>query len=241
MSHTPAPWYAKRKTQGDYEHLYICHDDPMLSCIVADLHSPTLKAADGTVTTNARKRDDAALICAAPDLLGKLDELAGWARDHDAGEAGRAAADALARLVEGADKAMAAARGDTSIRLPGQWTVERKVQSDYEHLYVCEETPTVARIVADLHCPVSKHADGRVTTRLDKLSNASLIANAPCLAAALEAIVDWACEHTGPRDPGSPHDLLVAARDLLALARGRVAVEGAVEMGADDLRAIGLM
>jgi hypothetical protein len=39
--------------------------------------------------------------------------------------------------------------------------------------------------------------------------------------AALQALVDWAREHTSPRDPKSPHHLLVAACLAIAKAEGR--------------------
>jgi hypothetical protein len=37
--------------------------------------------------------------------------------------------------------------------------------------------------------------------------------------AALEALLAWGCEHTSPRDPNSPHELLVAAREAVDAAK----------------------
>jgi hypothetical protein len=39
--------------------------------------------------------------------------------------------------------------------------------------------------------------------------------------AALEALLDWCREHTGPTQPDSPHALLVAAHEALASAELR--------------------
>jgi len=41
---------------------------------------------------------------------------------------------------------------------------------------------------------------------------------------ALDALTEWGCTHTGPRDANSPHALLIAARRALDNHRGRVAV-----------------
>jgi hypothetical protein len=41
------------------------------------------------------------------------------------------------------------------------------------------------------------------------------------LLVALPALVDWAREHTSPRDPNSPHHLLVAACPAIANAEGQ--------------------
>ncbi|TJW14409.1 MAG: hypothetical protein E5W82_10560 [Mesorhizobium sp.] len=41
------------------------------------------------------------------------------------------------------------------------------------------------------------------------------------LLAALKSLRDWGREHTSPRDPNSPHILLVAASDAIAKAEGR--------------------
>ena len=49
-------------------------------------------------------------------------------------------------------------------------------------------------------------------------ANARLIAAAPELLAALEALTEWGCTHTSPRDANSPHDFLVAARAAIAKA-----------------------
>jgi len=49
-------------------------------------------------------------------------------------------------------------------------------------------------------------------------ANARLIAAAPDLLAALEALTDWGREHTSPRDDNSPHLLLIAAMEAIAKA-----------------------
>lgn len=51
-------------------------------------------------------------------------------------------------------------------------------------------------------------------------ANARLIAAAPELLAALEALKEWGCTYTGPRDANSPHALLIAAHHAIAKARG---------------------
>ena len=52
------------------------------------------------------------------------------------------------------------------------------------------------------------------------IANAHLIASAPDLLAALEALLDWGREHTSPTQPNSPHNLLVAACAAIAKAKG---------------------
>jgi hypothetical protein len=49
-------------------------------------------------------------------------------------------------------------------------------------------------------------------------ANARLIAAAPELAQALKALTKWGRDTTSPRDPNSPHALLVAAVDALQKA-----------------------
>jgi hypothetical protein len=41
---------------------------------------------------------------------------------------------------------------------------------------------------------------------------------APDLLTALQALLAWGREHTSPRDPNSPHALLVAAQEAIAKA-----------------------
>jgi len=50
--------------------------------------------------------------------------------------------------------------------------------------------------------------------------HARLLAAAPALAAALRALVEWGRTYTGPRDPHSPHTLLIAGVAALALVDG---------------------
>jgi hypothetical protein len=51
--------------------------------------------------------------------------------------------------------------------------------------------------------------------------HARLIAAAPDLLAALQALTDWGRDHTSPKDPNSPHALLVAARAAIARATSK--------------------
>ena len=44
----------------------------------------------------------------------------------------------------------------------------------------------------------------------------ALFAAAPDLLTALEALTEWGCTHTSPRDANSPHELLIAARAAIA-------------------------
>lgn len=41
--------------------------------------------------------------------------------------------------------------------------------------------------------------------------------------AALVALTEWGCTHTSPRDPNSPHELLVQAREAIARYTGGAA------------------
>lgn len=94
---------------------------------------------------------------------------------------------------------------------PGPWEVaqyagdvtmiENRVPTGYGYLLT-----QVARIL-----PVSESAE----------ENARLIAAAPDLLAALQALTDWGRDHTSPKDPNSPHALLVAARAAIARATGK--------------------
>lgn len=51
-------------------------------------------------------------------------------------------------------------------------------------------------------------------------ANARLIEAAPDLAHTLRALLDWAREHTSPRDDNSPHLLLIDAAAVLAKVDG---------------------
>lgn len=43
------------------------------------------------------------------------------------------------------------------------------------------------------------------------------------LLAALEALTEWGCAYTSPREPNSPHQLLITARAAIARAgKGRI-------------------
>ena len=54
-----------------------------------------------------------------------------------------------------------------------------------------------------------------------ELGNAQLAAASKELHAALLALTEWGCTYTGPQDPNSPHELLIAARRAIAKAEGR--------------------
>jgi len=65
----------------------------------------------------------------------------------------------------------------------------------------------------------TEFAPSYIGEALDK--DAALIAAAPDLLAALQALTDWGRDHTSPKDPNSPHALLVAASAAIARATGR--------------------
>jgi hypothetical protein len=66
--------------------------------------------------------------------------------------------------------------------------------------------------------------DGVIATLgpVDQDGNGALIEAAPRLLAALEALTEWAREHTSPRDENSPHALLIEAVAAISQARGGV-------------------
>jgi hypothetical protein len=68
------------------------------------------------------------------------------------------------------------------------------------------------KIIAQVHNPGSKKTDYPLE------ANRDLMAAAPELLAALEALTDWGREHTSPRDDNSPHLLLIAAMEALTKA-----------------------
>ena len=70
--------------------------------------------------------------------------------------------------------------------------------------------------IANVYDPTSETDTN--ATEVMKLGR--LFAAAPELLAALDALTDWGCTHTGPHDPDSPHLLLIAADTALAKARG---------------------
>lgn len=51
--------------------------------------------------------------------------------------------------------------------------------------------------------------------------NARLIAFAPEILEALQALLDWGRDHTSPRDANSPHQLLIKAAEAIAKATGK--------------------
>ena len=65
--------------------------------------------------------------------------------------------------------------------------------------------------------PVCKADDA---VRIEARANATIIAAAPDLLAALRALTDWGREFTSPTDANSPHALLVAACAAIARAEG---------------------
>lgn len=69
----------------------------------------------------------------------------------------------------------------------------------------------------DMYEVVTDAAEPAITERA---ANARLIEQSPALLADLKALVDWAREHTSPRDSNSPHALLVAAATTIAKATG---------------------
>jgi len=52
-----------------------------------------------------------------------------------------------------------------------------------------------------------------------KDADLTLMTAAPDLFSALCDLLDWGREHTSPRDPNSPHALLIKAADAIPIAR----------------------
>jgi hypothetical protein len=73
-----------------------------------------------------------------------------------------------------------------------------------------DDRATVAQLIHEI-------GFDRVAQYLADLDPASppAASDPPRLAEAARALLDWAREHTSPRDPNSPHALLVALADAL--------------------------
>ena len=69
--------------------------------------------------------------------------------------------------------------------------------------------------VADCGCSLTYDDDGDASVTLCRMHEA-----APALVEALRAFVEWGRTFTGPRDPHSPHTLLIAGVAALALVDG---------------------
>ena len=54
-----------------------------------------------------------------------------------------------------------------------------------------------------------------------KVENSALVAAAPDLRAARQALLDWGRNNTSPRDANTPHALLVAAREAIDKAEAK--------------------
>lgn len=97
----------------------------------------------------------------------------------------------------------------TSPHAPGPFHVERPY-GEPGICVVAADTSIVAKVYEN-------HAD-KAGCKAD--AHAKLLAAAPELLAALEALKEWGCTYTGPRDANSPHALLIAAHHAIAKARG---------------------
>ena len=105
---------------------------------------------------------------------------------------------------------------------PGPWNVTEVHQSADVLEWIidcnrpasngCKEDPRIA-IVEEMGGSMDGREEGR--------SNAHLIASAPDLLEALEALLNWGRDHTSPTQPNSPHQLLVNAHNVIAKARGQ--------------------
>lgn len=104
----------------------------------------------------------------------------------------------------------------TSLHTPGPWELQllEKGRKGYEgwNSYCVRDGKTNVHIasVGQVDRYFEKHNE----------ANARLIAAAPELLAALEALKEWGCTYTGPLQPNSPHALLIAAHAAIAKAKG---------------------
>lgn len=92
---------------------------------------------------------------------------------------------------------------------PGPWVINhsglQEPTGDYDHIHA--ESNRALQAIC------------KVVRRHDSKANAKLIAAAPDLLEALEALLDWGRDWTSPNDPHSPHELLVNACTAIAKAR----------------------
>lgn len=95
------------------------------------------------------------------------------------------------------------------------WKIERAGSMDGEPVHIIKANDSSLPNVATVYGRAGESPD-----------NANLIAAAPELLAALEALKEWGCTHTSPSvevtitPDNSPHDLLVAACEAIAKATG---------------------
>lgn len=104
----------------------------------------------------------------------------------------------------------------------GPWRLETRL---HVHAICCNETrsgefPEVCQIPAVGH-PEYGSITGRKRTNEELLGNARLIAAAPELLSTLQALTDWAREHTSPRQSNTPHEILIEAMAVIAKATGQ--------------------
>lgn len=69
---TPAPWAYLSGTQRDYTHLYIVHESPTRSQIIADLGASDSRFADGRVEENKNRLANAKFIVRACNAHDKM-------------------------------------------------------------------------------------------------------------------------------------------------------------------------
>jgi hypothetical protein len=100
----------------------------------------------------------------------------------------------------------------TTSYTPGPWKVEtwKYNNNTREVLTIQTQCDAIAQT-----CGIWRDGDD---SSAEEAANARLIAAAPDLLAALDALTEWGCTHTGPRDDNSPHELLIAARAAIAKA-----------------------
>jgi hypothetical protein len=103
----------------------------------------------------------------------------------------------------------------TTQHTPGPWTIQ-----ELEHAYDGYENWNTYCIRSPQNVHIATVGNVDRFHEQDHEANARLLAAAPDLLAALQALKDWGCTHTSPRDPNSPHDLLIAAHEAIHKATG---------------------